>query len=53
MLSSNLLKGNWVQFQHDDTRVINSNKILEKRLREQGQEGFAAMAERGDRKSVV
>lgn len=48
MLSSNLLKGNWVQFQHDDTRVINSNKILEKRLREQGQEGFAAMAERGD-----
>lgn len=32
LLSSNLLKGNWVQFQNDDTRVINSNKILEERI---------------------
>lgn len=37
MLSSNLLKGNWVQLQTDDTRVIDSNELLERRLRGQGE----------------
>jgi len=31
-LSSGLLKGNWVQFQIDDARVIDSNDLLKKRL---------------------
>lgn len=33
MLSSNnLLKGSWIQVQSDDTRVINNNELVEKRL---------------------
>ncbi len=36
LLSSNLLKRSWVQVQSDDTRVINSNDILERRMRELG-----------------
>lgn len=32
MLSSNLLKGHWVQIQPDDARIINSNDALAKRL---------------------
>lgn len=36
LLSSNLLKSNWVQVQSDDTRIINSNSILGKRMRELG-----------------
>lgn len=40
MLSSNLLKGNWVQIQTDDTRMINSNAILERRLRHGEQDDF-------------
>lgn len=49
MLSSNLLKRNWVMMQPEGTRVIDSNELVEKRLRDQGmldrasgkgQEGF-------------
>ncbi len=36
LLSSNLLKGNWVQFQNDDTRIINSNRIIEQRIGSSG-----------------
>ena len=40
MLSSNLLKGSWVQIQTDETRMINSNVVIEKRLRQGDQGGF-------------
>lgn len=40
MLSSNLLKGSWVQIQTDDARMINSNAILERRLRHGEQDDF-------------
>ncbi len=36
LLSNNLLKSNWVQVQSDDTRIINSNSILGRRMRELG-----------------
>lgn len=40
MLSSNLLKGSWVQIQTDDARMINSNVVLERRLRHGEQRNF-------------
>lgn len=32
MFSSNLLKGSWVQLRSDETRVINNNELVERRL---------------------
>lgn len=32
LFSSNLLKGSWVQLQSDETRVINNNELIGKRL---------------------
>lgn len=34
MLSNNLLKGQWVQVQEEETRVIDNNVLLERRLRQ-------------------
>lgn len=54
-LSSNLLKGNWVQFQNSDARVIDSNSLLERRLQSIGMEsllyGENAEAEGAERES--
>ncbi len=48
LLSSNLLKRNWIQVQSDDTIVINNNELLGKRLRDLGLEPLPS--EKGEEK---
>ena len=47
MLSSNLLKWNWVMVQPEEARVIDSNELVEKRLRDQGMIGGAGNGQEG------